>query len=192
MKRTLLTVLPMVLILWATGSLAQGSNAHLRYAVDPATAVPTATVVQNSEGVTVVLFRVPAITGGAMFSFRLDLTSGSAKVTYPVTADVQDQGNGKLDAAFDPPEVVLNAPNVEASTFVTVTVAASGDGAHKLKTQVKAEVPKGSRLGKGPGVKVVVMQGATASAAPEEQMLLDVQDALSPDSGDCPESPRPE
>jgi len=192
MKRALIAVLSSCLLLWTIGSWAQGSNARLRYAVDPATTIPSATVVQNSEGVTVVLFRTPAIHAGDTFTFRLDLTSRSARVNYPVTVDMQDRGDGRLDAAFDPAAVFLNAPNVESSTQVTVTVAPTGEGARKLKTQVKAEGSRGSHLGKGPGVKVVVIQGAATAVSPEDRILRDVRDALAPDCESWSEDPRPE
>jgi hypothetical protein len=157
--------------------------------VDPATATPGATVVQNSEGVTVILFRVPVINAGAVFSFRLDLTSRSTRMSYPVTVGMQDRGNGKLDAAFDPPEVVMSAANMAGSTVVTVTVGQSGEGARKIKIHIKPDAASGSHLGNGPGVKVVIMQGSATSATPEEQMLLDVQDALSPGGAAGSENP---
>jgi hypothetical protein len=157
--------------------------------VDPATATPVATVVQNSEGVTVVLFRVPFINAGDVFSFRLDLTSRSTRMTYPMTVGMQDRGNGKLDAAFDPPAVLLTEPNLAASALVTITVGQSGEGAKKIKIHIKPDAARGSHLGNGPGVKVVIMQGSATSARPEEQMLLDVQDALSPDGEAGSENP---
>lgn len=192
MKRTLITVVSSFLLLFALGSWAQGSNARLRCSVDPATATPAATVVQNSEGVTVVLFKVPAINAGDVFTFRLDLTSRSTKMTYPMTVGMQTHGNGKLGAAFDPPSMVMSGPSMASSTLVTVTVGQSGDGARKLKTQIKPDAPRGSHLGNGPGVKVVIMQGTATSASAEEQMLLDVQDALSPDGAAAPGTPLPE
>jgi hypothetical protein len=181
MKRTLIALFSSCLLLVTAGSWAQGPNSRLRCAVDPATATPVATVVQNSEGVTVVLFRVPFINAGDVFSFRLDLTSRSTRMTYPMTVGMQDRGNGKLDAAFDPPAVLLTEPNLAASALVTVTVGQSGEGAKKIKIHIKPDAARGSHLGNGPGVKVVIMQGSATSARPEEQMLLDIQDALSPD-----------
>ena len=189
MKRKLNVLFSSCLLLLTASSWAQGSNARLRCAVDPATAAPVATVVQNSEGVTVVLFRVPFINAGDVFSFRLDLTSRSTRMTYPMTVGMQDRGNGKLDAAFDPPEVVMSAANMAGSTVVTVTVGQSGEGARKVKIHIKPDAARGSHLGNGPGVKVVIMQGSATSATPEEQMLLDVQDALYPDGEAGSENP---
>lgn len=189
MKRTLIILFSSCLLLLTASSWAQGSNARLRCAVDPATATPGATVVQNSEGVTVVLFRVPVINAGDVFSFRLDLTSRSTRMTYPVTVGMQDRGNGKLDASFDPPEVVMSAANMAGSTLVTVTVGQSGEGARKIKIHIKPEAARESHLGNGPGVKVVIVQGSATSATPEEQMLLDVQDALTPGGAAGSENP---
>lgn len=192
MKRILITVLSSCLLLWTAASWAQGPSARLRCAVDPTTATPAATVVQNSEGVTVVVFRVPAINAGDTYTFRLDMTSRSTRMTYPMLVGVQEHGNGRLDAAFFPTEVVMSAPNMAGSTLVTVTVAQSGDAARKLKIQIKPDAPRGSHLGNGPGVKVVIMQGTAVSAAPEEQMFLDVQDALAPDGQEDPKAWSPE
>ena len=189
MKRTLIVLFSSCLLLMTASSWAQGSNARLRCSVDPATATPVATVVQNSEGVTVVLFRVPFINAGDTFSFRLDLTSRSTRMTYPMMVGMQDRGNGKFDATFDPPAVLLTEPNLAASALVTVTVGQSGEGAKKIKVHIKPDAARGSHIGNGPGVKVVIMQGSATSATPEEQMLLDVQDALSPDAGAGSENP---
>lgn len=192
MKRPLITAVSSCLLLFALGSWAQGSNARLRCAVDAATATPAATVVQNSEGVTVVLFKVPAINAGEVFTFRLDVTSGSTKMSYPMAIGMRNRGNGKLDAAFDPPSVVMSGPNMPSSTTVTVTVGTFGDGARKLKTHIKPQAPMGSHLGNGPGVKVIIMQGTATSASAEDQMLLDVQEALSPDGAVAPDTQLPQ
>ncbi len=183
MRRIACSVVLLSALLSITALWADGNRAHIRYDVDPATAVPPATVIKNSEGITVVIFKVPAIKAGDTFAFRADMSCKSTRGPYPVTATVYTQSSGKTAAAADPPSVSLTAPDTPASALVTITVQPSGDGASKLKAHVKADPPPGSHMGTGAGIKVVIMKGtATAWVQPEEQMLLDVLDALEPEA----------
>lgn len=183
MRRIACSVVLLSALLCTPALWADGNRAHLRYDVDPATAVPSATVIKNSEGITVVIFKVPAIRAGDTFVFRADMLCRSGKGPYPVTATVYTQSNSKAAATADPPSVTLTGPDTPASALVTVTVQPSGDGASKLKAHVKADPPPGSHMGIGAGIKVVIVKGtATAWVQPEEQMLLDVLDALEPEA----------
>jgi len=47
----------LIAVLLGTALSAQSTGRRIAYAVDPATAVPAATVIHNGEGITVVIFR---------------------------------------------------------------------------------------------------------------------------------------
>ena len=188
MRRVFGLLICVIALIASQDLLGQGSAARLHYGVDPATCTPAATVIKNSEGVTVVIFKVPSFKAGDAFVLQVDLSSKSAKPPYPVTVPVAYSGSGRAAVAFDPPSVILTGQEVVASCHATVTVSAAGAAFAKVKVDVKADPPQGSHLGKGPGVKVVIVRGqSTEGVQPDEQILLDVLDALTPE--EAPELP---
>ena len=188
MKRVFGLFVCVLALLTGQKLLGQGSAASLHYDVDPATCNPAATVIRNSEGVTVVIFKVPSFKAGDAFVLQVDLSGKSAKPPYPVTVPMTYGGTGRAAVAFDPPSVILTGQDVVASCHATVTVSAAGAAFAKVKVDVKADPPQGSHLGKGPGVKVVIVRGqSTEGVQPDEQILLDVLDALAPE--EAPELP---
>jgi len=182
MKRAFLCILGILAALgMSVTGMAQNASA-LHYGVDASTAEPPATVVTHSNGVTVVIFRVDAIHDGDSFTFFLNVSCPSSKPAYPVDVPLAMKGNGKLTAFFNPSHVTLQTANHVSTTAVTVTVASAGDK-KKLKGDIKGTPPHGSHLGQGPGVKVIVTtKAANASADPEQQVLDDVTEALTPDA----------
>ncbi|MEW6757975.1 MAG: hypothetical protein AB1347_07125 [Acidobacteriota bacterium] len=162
---------------------AQSTGRRISYAVDPATAVPAATVIHNGEGITVVIFRVAELDEGGTFVFRADMTARGRSVTFPFDAEMDDRARGNaLVEGFDPEVVTFVDGATPASSLVTVTLPPGTYGPKKkFVTKVKAEPLRGSRVGQGTGIKVVILEGTTSSADPEGALLDDILEALSPE-----------
>jgi hypothetical protein len=181
MARRVWVVLAAVLLGMAAS--AQSTGRRIVYAVDPATAVPAATVIHNAEGITVVIFRVAELDEGGSFVFRADMTARGRNVAFPFDARMDDRSRGNaLHEEFDPEVVTFEDGAVPVSTQVTVTLPPGTYGQKKkFVTKVKAEPLRGSRVGQGTGVKVVILEQAPAAADPEGAMLSEILEALSPD-----------
>jgi hypothetical protein len=180
--RRMLFVLVASLLLGASLTAA-GQGRRVTYSVDASTANPSATVVQNGKGVVVVIFSVPSLDAGGTFTFRADLGVRGRKVQFPVVADMEAGGQRGLTAAFDPVEVSFPDGDTVVSTDVTVTLEPGTYTRHKVKMMIKARPHGGHGLGRGPGIKVVIVERASAaSRSSEEQMLQDVVKALAPEA----------
>lgn len=180
--RRMLFVLMASLLLGASLAAA-GQGKRVTYSVDASTASSSATVVQNGKGVVVVIFSVPSLDAGGTFTFRADLGVRGRKVQFPVVADMGSKDQAGLSVAFDPVEVSFPDGDTLVSTNVTVTLVSGTYTRHKVKTTIKAAPVDGHGLGKGPGIKVVILEQASASSmTPEQQMLQDVAKALAPEA----------
>lgn len=173
-----------VVLLVGLSISAAGQGKRVLYSVDATTTNPAATVVQNGQGVVVVAFTTPSLDAGGTFTFRADLSLRGKHVTFPLTADMESKDQAGISVGFDPPSVTFPDAVTTVSTTVTVTLAAGSYGTKpRVKTTIKARPQDGHGMGKGAGIKVVILkQTASAALTPEEQMLQDVTDALAPDA----------
>ncbi len=179
---SLLFVLAVVALV-PTGLLAAGHA--IKYSVAASTTNPTATVTQKGSGLVVVIFTVPSLDAGGTFSFQASMTApGGKKVSYPVVATLSGKGKAALSAAFDPVTVSFPDGTTAATSVVTLTLPAGTYHGKRMTMHIQADPASGSHIGKGAGVKVVLLQQkASAAAVPEEQSILqDVTQALAPQS----------
>jgi hypothetical protein len=156
-------------------------ESRLQYSVDASSTAPPATVIKHGSGLTVVVFKVTSIQVGDTFSFNMSVSSDSPVAHYPADVTMDLQRGHDFSAAFSPSSLTLQAAKAPLTSTVTLTVTSAGDGM-RVAALVKGVPPKGSHLGEGAGVEVIVTtQGATASASPEEQMLQDIAGAIAPE-----------
>ncbi len=181
MRRAILWL--MVALLVGLSVSAAGQGKRVLYSVDAGTSTPAATVTKNGQGVVVVIFTTPSLDQGGTFTFRADLGLKGKHIAFPVTADMGSKDQAGITVTFDPDPVTFPDAVTTVSTNVTVTLAAGSYGAKpKVKTTIKAD-PQGHGIGKGPGIKVVILKQTTAAAmTPEQQMLQDVVNALAPEA----------
>ncbi|MEW5764103.1 MAG: hypothetical protein ACOYXN_02555 [Acidobacteriota bacterium] len=173
----------LVAALLGTAASAQNTGRRITYAVDPATTAPAATVIHNGEGITVVIFRAAELDEGGTFVFRADMTARGRNVSFPFDAEMDDRSRGNaLVESFDPEVVTFVDGATPASTLVTVTLPPGSYGPKKkFVTKVKAEPLRGSRVGEGTGIKVVIREGTASSADAEGALLEEILEALSPE-----------
>ncbi len=161
--------------------LASGYGKRITYSVDAATTNPAATVTQHGQGVTVVVFKVANLDAGGIFTFVARLDVKGHNVVFSTDATLSATGQSGLTVTFDPATVTLPGALPPETTLVTITLAPGSYSQHRIKTTIKAEPASGHGLGRGPGIKVVIAEGASAAdATPEEQILQDVVDGLAP------------
>lgn len=168
----------------AASMAAAGQGKRVVYSVDATTTDPSATVTQNGQGVVVVIFSTPSLDAGGTFTFRADLTLKGSNISFPLVADMESKDQRGISVAFDPAEVSFPDATTVVSTNVTVTLEAGSYGNKpKVKTTIKAHPKAGHGMGKGPGIKVVILKQSSSTArTPEQQMLQDVVNALAPDA----------
>jgi hypothetical protein len=181
MKRAVAVLAAVLFVAASLGAAAQGKK--VTYSVDAATTTPAATVVKNGQGVVVVIFPVASLDDGGTFTFRADLGMNGKKVRFPVVADMEAAGQRGLTATFDPVEVSFPDGDTVVSTDVTVILEPGSYPRHKVKMTIKARPQGGHGLGRGAGIKVVILeQASSSSTTPEQQMLRNLQEALAPDA----------
>lgn len=184
MKRPIRLLLTGAMLACTLSLVAGGYGKRITYSVDSATTFPPATVIQHGQGVSVVVFRVADLDAGGTFTFLASLDVKGHNVLYPTYATFTAMGQSGLTVTFDPAAVTVPATVPPQATLVTVTLAPGNYSRHHLKATIKAEPASGHGLGRGPGIKVVITDGAWSPAAtPEEQILQDVTDGLTPGPG---------
>lgn len=155
----------------------------ISYSIDPTTTSPqNAIVIKNSEGETVILFNVPSIEEGDLFTFSIDMKAIGSNIVFPVNAEMKLKANKKnIDVSFEPASITFNDTENSVSSFVTITIPNGNyDTAKKVKIKIKADSENGKGLGNGAGVKVVIVKTSSMQEF-LEVIQEELEEILEPD-----------